>query len=251
MREMPVQDGAVDHAELEHIVEALLMVSDVPLSISKIQGAFEPGTAPDPGAIRETIRRLNDRCENRSIEIRKIGGGYRFQTKQAYAQWIRRLYAGRAPRISRAQLETLSIIAYRQPVTRGDIEAIRGVSVSSEILQRLFERGWVRQVGVREVPGRPALLGTTGEFLAYFNLASLADLPPLMEQRNFEDIAHDLDIALPPDVLLALDGSAEEAQTDLFGNREVEPGPGDGSDEHASLKDIIRQDLSGDDGFGE
>ncbi len=251
MREMPTEDDAVEHADLEHIIEALLMVSDVPLSISKIQGAFEPGTAPDPGVIREAIRRLNDQCQNRSIEIRKIGSGYRFQTRQTYVQWIRRLYAGRAPRISRAQLETLAIIAYRQPVTRGDIEAIRGVSVSSEILQRLFERGWVRQVGVREVPGRPALLGTTGEFLAYFNLESLADLPPLMEQRNFEDIAHDLDIALPPDVLLALDGSAEEAQTDLFGNRGMEPGPGDGLDEHASLKDIIREDLSGEGGFGE
>lgn len=202
--------------ELKNIVEALLMASDTPLSISKIQSVFGEEAAPRSDEIKAVIEQLELECDARVLEIRKIGNGYRYQTKSRYAVWIRKLQAGRPPRLSKAQLETLSIIAYRQPVTRGDIEEIRGVSVSSEIMQRLLEREWIKQVGTREVPGRPALYATTAEFLAYFNLRSLRDLPPLMEQREFSDIAHDMDIPLPQDMQLALDGSAKDPQKNIL-----------------------------------
>lgn len=192
------------------------MVSDVPLGVSKIQGVFNKKLAPQAAEIHEAIDQLSKDYEGRSIEIRKIGNGYRIQTAPQYAEWIRKLLAGRPPRLSRAQLETLAIIAYRQPVTRGDIEEIRGVAVSPEIMQRLLERDWIKQVGVRDVPGRPTLFGSTPEFLAYFNLESLAELPPLMEQRDFSEIASDLNITLPPEVMHALEGEQEDTQRDMI-----------------------------------
>ncbi len=202
--------------ELKNIVEALLMVSDTPLSISKIQAVFGEEAAPRSEDIKKAIQQLEQECDKRAVELRKIGKGYRYQTKSRYAVWIRKLQIGRPPRLSRAQLETLSIIAYRQPVTRGDIEDIRGVSASSEIMQRLLEREWIKQVGIREVPGRPALFATTSTFLAYFNLNSLSDLPPLMEQRDIADIARDIDSPLPSDMQLAFDGSAADPQRDIL-----------------------------------
>ncbi len=202
--------------ELKKIVEALLMVSDTPLSISKIQAVFGEEATPRKEDIKEVIQHLEQECENRAVELQKIDNGYRYQTKSSYAVWIRKLQIGRPPRLSRAQLETLSIIAYRQPVTRGDIEEIRGVSVSPEIIQRLLEREWIKQVGTRDVPGRPALFATTPAFLAYFNLKSLENLPPLMEQRDFVDIARDIDSPLPADLQLALDGSAIDPQQDIL-----------------------------------
>ena len=208
--------------ELKNIIEALLMVSDVPVGVSKIQGLFDNDSAPEAAEIKEAIECLNKDCESRSIEVKKIGSGYRFQTKPKYAEWIRKMQAGRPPRLSRAQLETLAIIAYRQPVTRGDIEEIRGVAVSGEIMQRLMEREWIKQVGVRDVPGRPALFGTTPEFLSYFSLESLGELPPLMDQRDFGDIARDLDIQLPPEVLSALHGDEPETQSDMFVEKDAE-----------------------------
>ena len=208
--------------ELKNIIEALLMVSDVPVGVSKIQGLFDNDAAPEAAEIKEAIEELNKDCELRSVEVKKIGSGYRFQTKPQYAEWIRKMQAGRPPRLSRAQLETLAIIAYRQPVTRGDIEEIRGVAVSGEIMQRLMEREWIKQIGVRDVPGRPALFGTTPEFLSYFSLESLGELPPLMDQRDFGDIARDMDIQLPPEVLSALHGDGPETQSDMFVEKDDE-----------------------------
>jgi segregation and condensation protein B len=209
------------NSELKNIIEAVLMVSDTPLSVAKIQSVFDKETVPDAEEIKSAITALQEDCESRAIELRKIGSGFRFQTRIEYADWIRKLQAGRPPRMSRALLETLAIIAYRQPVTRGDIEEIRGVSVSSEILQRLLEREWVKQVGVRDTPGRPALFGTTPEFLSYFNLRSISELPPLMDQRELWDIARGLSTPLPPEVLTALEGksesgASEDSQQDVF-----------------------------------
>ena len=219
-------------SELKNIIESLMMVSEVPLSVSKIQGVFESDSAPSADDVKAAIKELQADCAERSIEVRKIGSGYRLQTRPQYAQWIRKLQAGRPPRLSRAQLETLAIIAYRQPVTRGDIEEIRGVAVSAEIMQRLTERDWIKQVGVRDVPGRPALFGTTPEFLSYFNIGSLKDLPPLMEQRDFSEIARDLDVPLPPEVLAALEGEPLEVQQDMFEEpeEEQETATGDSAD---------------------
>ncbi len=225
--------------ELKNIVEALLMVSDTPLSVSKIQSVFGEEAVPRSADIKEVIQQLGQECENRAVELQKIGNGYRYQTKSRYAVWIRKMQIGRPPRLSRAQLETLSIIAYRQPATRGDIEDIRGVSVSSEIMQRLLEREWIKQVGTREVPGRPALFATTPAFLAYFNLNSLSDLPPLMEQRDFADIARDIDSPLPQDLQLALDGSAADPQQDILEEQILKTLAGDpGSRGSESQNDI-------------
>ena len=203
--------------ELKYIVESLLMVAESPLTVARIQGLFDPDAVPGAGEIKSAIMELNQDFEDRSVEIKKVGPGYRLHTRVKYAPWIQKLQARRPPRLSRAQMETLAIIAYRQPVTRGDIEKIRGVSVSPDIMQRLFEREWVRKVGVREVPGRPELLGTTSEFLAYFNLESLRDLPPLMEQRDLGEIVRSLDTPLPGEVLSALESRVLEARSDTPG----------------------------------
>ena len=180
------------------------MVADTPLSVVKIQGAFEDNLVPQAEDIKAVIAELQKEYQERVVELKKIGNSYRFQTKTKYADWIRKLQAGRPPRLSRALLETLAIVAYRQPVSRGDIEDIRGVSVSAEMMQRLMEREWIKQVGVRDTPGRPAIFGTTVAFLAYFNLESLGELPPLMEQRELGVIASEFDTPLPSDVLATL-----------------------------------------------
>lgn len=183
-------------SELKLIIEALLMVSDTPITITRIQDVFAADATPDTEQIKAAITELQHDCTTRSIEVRKVGGGYRLQTRARYAGWIRKLLAGRPPKLSRAQLETLAIIAYQQPVTRGDIENIRGVTLGAEIIERLRERDWIKSVGVREAPGRPQLFATTAEFLAYFNLETLADLPLLTGQRTLGEIAKQLDLPL-------------------------------------------------------
>lgn len=196
-------DSEAKSTDLKNIIESLLMVSEAPLSISGIQSLFDKEVVPQVHEVKSAIRKLQQDYESRSIEIKKTSKGYRLQTKIQYAGWIRKLYTRRPPKLSRVQLETLAIIAYRQPVTRGDIEEIRGVAVSTEIMQRLLEREWIRQIGVRDVPGRPELFSTTPQFLAYFNLESLGELPPLMEQREFSEIARDINIRLPVEALSA------------------------------------------------
>ena len=231
--------------ELKNVIEALLMVSDVPLGVAKLQGLFDPKAAPTAEEIKEAIGKLEEEYAGRGIEIRKIGSGYRIQTREQYADWIRKLLAGRPPRLSRAQLETLAIIAYQQPVTRGDIEEIRGVSVSPDIMQRLLEREWIKEVGVRDAPGRPALFGTTPEFLSYFNLTSLNDLPPLKEQRDFSEISQDLEVPLPPEVLAALE-EGDKPQKDVFDagseSEQVEALQSDESDPEVAAVESIEEE---------
>ena len=198
--------------DLKNIIEAVLLASDGPVSIARIQSLFEDGARPEAEQIHASITALQAECEGRGVELKKIGSGYRFQTREKYADYLRKLHSAKPPRMSRALLETMAIIAYRQPVSRGDIEEVRGVSVSTDIMQRLMEREWVKQVGVRDVPGRPALFGTTPEFLSYFNLSSLKDLPDLMQERGLGEIAGEMDVPLPPEVLMALEGRANEQQ---------------------------------------
>lgn len=185
--------------ELKQIVEAAILVADDPISINRITTLFPDGTAPDKEEILKAIDELTVDCEGRGIEIKKVGGGYRFQSKERYAGFLRKLYELKPPRYSRAVLETLSIIAYRQPVTRGDIEDVRGVSVSTEIMRTLLNRQWVKVVGHRDVPGRPALYATTKEFLAYFNLKTIREMPELQQKRELAEIARDNQISLPLD----------------------------------------------------
>lgn len=198
--------------DLKNIIEAVLLVSDGPVNVARIQSLFEEEARPEAARIHDAIAALQADCENRGIELKKIGSGYRYQTVERYADYLRKLHAVKPPRLSRALLETLAIVAYRQPVTRGDIEEVRGVAVSTDIMQRLVEREWVKEVGVRDVVGRPALFGTTPEFLSYFNLGSLKDLPNLMDQRALGEIAGEMDSPLPPELLAALEGDTLETE---------------------------------------
>ena len=183
--------------EISNTVEAALFSAEEPLSIKDLRGMFKPGDAPATDELNAILDQLASDYDGRGIELVSVANGYRFQTQVQYASALRRLRDLRPPRYSRALLETLAIIAYKQPVTRGDVEEVRGVAVSTDIMRALLERGWVRQMGEREVPGRPALYGTTTDFLEYFNLASIQQLPELADQRELAEIAKDLNILLP------------------------------------------------------
>lgn len=179
--------------ELKRIIESVLFAADEPVSLKQIQGVFAEDNAPETDAIKSAIAALQEDYADHSLELREVGSGYRFQVKQDYANWVSKLWEEKPARYSRATLETLALIAYRQPITRGEIEEIRGVSVSSQIIKTLQEREWVKVVGHRDVPGKPALYATTHEFLDYFNLKSLQDLPPLSELRDIDSINAELD----------------------------------------------------------
>jgi segregation and condensation protein B len=208
------------HSELKNIVEAALLVAGQPLTIDKMLSLFPEDSRPTRDDVRAALKHIENECESRGIELRQIDQGFRFQSKDKYAEWLARLYEERPVRYSRALLETLAIIAYRQPVTRGEIEDIRGVAVSSEIIKTLLGREWIRQVGTRDVPGRPALYGTTRGFLEHFNLKSLDELPPLAELRDVDKIAAELNLRLPVDEPAA--GAAGEGGEAASGEVPVE-----------------------------
>jgi segregation and condensation protein B len=186
--------------ELRNIIEAALLVAGRPLTVDRLMALFPEDSCPARDDVHAALDAVEAGCEGRGIELQRTGDGYRLQTRERYAEWLARLYEERPQRYSRALLETLSIIAYRQPVTRGEIEDIRGVAVSSEIVKTLLTREWIKQVGVRDVPGKPALYGTTRGFLEHFNLRSLSELPPLAELRDVDKIAAELNLRLPMDV---------------------------------------------------
>jgi segregation and condensation protein B len=175
--------------ELQRILEALLLASDQPLGLDRILALFEEAQRPSKAELKEALEELKAALEGRAVELREVGGGWRIQTRQNYAGWVARLWEEKPPRYSRALLETLALIVYRQPISRAEIEEVRGVSLSQSILKTLMERNWVRVVGYREVPGRPALFGTTKEFLDDFNLGSLEELPALPEIRDLDALA--------------------------------------------------------------
>jgi segregation and condensation protein B len=179
--------------ELKTIVEAALLAAGRSLTIDHIVSLFE-NDAPSRDDIRRMIDELNQEYEMRGIEIIRVSSGYRLQVKKELAPWVSRLWEEKPARYTRALLETLALIAYRQPITRGEIEDVRGVSVSSNIIKTLMEREWIRVLGHRDVPGKPAMYGTTKEFLDYFNLKSLGDLPTLQELRDIESINAELDL---------------------------------------------------------
>ncbi|MHB1942535.1 MAG: SMC-Scp complex subunit ScpB [Acidiferrobacteraceae bacterium] len=181
----------MDESELKNIIEAAMLAAGGPLTIERMLALFPEGEQPGRDEIRRALAVLEAEYQVRGIELREIDHGYRIQTRERYASWINRLSEERPARYSRALLETLAIIAYRQPVTRADIEDIRGVGVSTEIIKTLLGRGWIRQLGQKEVPGRPALVGTARAFLEYFNLGGLADLPPLAEVRALSVVEAD------------------------------------------------------------
>ena len=182
--------------ELKNILEAALLVAGKPLSIKRMTALFPKDSEPSTDEMKAAIAELEADYADRGVELKQVGKGYRFQSREKYSEWVSRLSEERPARYSRALLETLAIVAYRQPVTRGDIEEVRGVSVSSDTIRTLMEREWVREVGHRDVPGKPALFGTTPGFLEHFNLKSLSDLPPLSELRDLEEISRELNFSL-------------------------------------------------------
>lgn len=169
----------MDNKDLSAIVEALLMSADKPLSVDDLLSVFDDWQKPEKDQINQAIKQLEEDYQNRAIELKQLASGYCFQTRSQYGLWISRLYTEKPVKYSRALLETLAIIAYRQPVTRADIEDIRGVAVSSSILKTLVEREWIKIAGHRDVPGKPGVYVTTKNFLDYFNMATLHELPPL------------------------------------------------------------------------
>lgn len=189
--ELPVSEVATDPAaltRLEHILEALLLASDSPMSLDQLSRLLGPELGATKKDLRAALDQLGERVAHGATELREVGSGFRLQVKADYAEWVGRLWQEKPPKYSRALLETLALICYRQPITRGEIEDVRGVAVSTNILRTLLERGWIRELGVREVPGRPALFGTTHQFLDDFNLRSLDQLPSLPEIKDLDQL---------------------------------------------------------------
>ena len=187
-------DEGFPSEKVKAIIEAALLSADGPVPLDRLVGLFKDGEITADikekrQIIKTALKELNDECENRGVELTNLAGGYRFQSRQELSPWISRLWDEKPPRYTRALLETLAIIAYQQPVSRGDIEQIRGVAVSPNIMRTLMDREWVQSLGHREVPGRPMLFGTTRSFLDYFGVKKLSDLPPLEEIKELVDPA--------------------------------------------------------------
>ncbi|MGV7173307.1 SMC-Scp complex subunit ScpB [Xanthomonas sp. NCPPB 1754] len=197
----------MDQALITRIIEAALLASSQPLTLAQLQGLFPEEEPAPPGSVEHALELLREACAERGVELVEVASGFRFQVKADVHGWVARLWTERRTKYTRATLETLALIAYRQPITRGEIEQVRGVAVSSNIIQALEEREWIRVVGHRDVPGKPALFGTTKGFLDYFGLKRLDELPPLSELK---DIA-ELEPQLPLDRDGQLDGAVPAA----------------------------------------
>lgn len=208
----------MDPNKIKTIVEAALMAAGRPLSIDDLLTVFGDFARPENKAVREAISALQADYEGRAVEIKEVASGFRIQVRTRYTEFVSRLWDERPPRYSRALLETLALIAYRQPITRGEIEDIRGVSVSTNIVRTLLERNWARVVGHRDVPGRPAMFGTTKEFLDYFGLSKLDDLPSLQELRDIDDM--NVQLEFPSD---AQDGAQQPADTGIPADEQADP----------------------------
>jgi segregation and condensation protein B len=195
---------------LRRIIEGALLAAGKPVDIARLENLFEEDERPPRDQIRASIEEIQADCRGRGFELVQVASGYRFQVDQDLSIWVSRLWEEKPKRYSRAMLETLSLIAYRQPLTRGDIESVRGVAVSSDIVKSLLERDWVRVVGHRDVPGRPALYATTKQFLDYFNLKSLEHLPALSEIKDFSELDPALELALTPDQPVSVDAANDE-----------------------------------------
>jgi segregation and condensation protein B len=197
--------------ELAPLLEAFLLASGKPQSLERLFELFEEGERPEPPVFKKALTILAKSCDGRAFELKEVASGYRLQIREKFSPWVGRLWEERPQRYSRAMLETMALIAYRQPITRGEIEDVRGVAVNSNIVKTLLEREWIRVVGYRDVPGKPAMFATTKAFLDHFNLKNLDDLPPLADLRELEpDPVLDFDDAPVPAGLQELaDASAE------------------------------------------
>jgi len=178
----------MDQPLINRIVEGALLASSQPLTLAQLQELFPEEQPAPPGSVERALELLREACQGRGVELVEVASGFRYQITREVHGWVSRLWTERKTRYTRATLETLALIAYRQPITRGEIEQVRGVAVSSNIIQALEEREWIRVVGHRDVPGKPALFGTTRAFLDYFGLKRLDELPPLSELRDIGEL---------------------------------------------------------------
>jgi len=204
----------MDTEQLKMVIEAILLAAGRPLTLDQLLAMFEEQEKPERQQVREVVAALQADYAGRGIDLVEVGSGYRIQVRASMQPWVSRLWEEKPTRYSRALLETLALIAYRQPITRGEIEDVRGVSVSSNIIKTLQEREWIHVVGHREVPGRPAMYGTTRHFLDYFNLKTLDELPSLAELRDLNEIGRELDIDLSdiPGLQVEKDAAEEPAE---------------------------------------
>lgn len=224
----------MDPQLLKRVIEAILLAAAQPLSLAQLAALFTEEESVDNEQLLAALQSLAEDCAERGIELKEVASGYRYQIREDVHSWVTRLWTERQTKYSRALLETLALIAYRQPITRAEIEQIRGVAVSTSIVKTLEEREWIRVVGYRDVPGRPALFGTSRLFLDYFNLKSLDELPPLAEVRDLDDYDPQLDLApmaaprsleLPPDD----DETAAAAEVDTDAGDLAATPPGEAS----------------------
>jgi segregation and condensation protein B len=222
---------------LKNVIEAALLAAARPVSVAELAQIFDEQSRPSPKEMRALLEQLTADYEGRGVAIKETANGFRFQVRSEFAHEVSRLWPDRPRKYSRALLETIALIAYRQPITRAEIENVRGVSVNPEIVKTLMERNWVRVVGHREVPGHPELLGTTDEFLDYFSLKSIEDLPPLAELKSLSDL--NLQLPLPGTV----DGVAADA-TDSGEVAVVPAGEGNERLDAAADDDADEEELS-------
>ena len=204
---------------IKHIVEAAIFAADGPLDRDALLLLFDEQERPEKADLSRTLEQISEDYAERGIELKEVASGFRFQVRKDLGPWVSRLWQEKPPRYSRAILETLALVAYRQPITRGEIEEIRGVSVSSHIIKSLLERSWVRVVGHRDVPGRPAMFATTRQFLDYFDLKSLEDLPPLSEIKDLDKLNEELALSDAPDPDTGGDADDSNDATAAFGAR--------------------------------
>jgi len=206
---------SLEQDTVKRIVEGALFAAGQPMKLEKLAGLFLEEEAPPTDMLVEAINQLKAEYENRGVILKEVASGFRFQVEESVGEWVSRLWEEKPARYSRALLETLALIAYRQPITRGEIEEIRGVSVSTHITKTLLEREWVRVVGHRDVPGRPAMYGTTRNFLDYFNLKNLDELPSLAEIRDLDTINAELELVqqgFDPNGQLDVEDGADDAE---------------------------------------
>lgn len=235
---------------LKNVIEAALLAAGRPLSIADLGDVFDERERPENDEIRAALEALAADYADRGIELREVATGYRVQIRPNMTAAVSRLWTERPQRYSRALLETLALIAYRQPITRAEIEEVRGVTVNPNIVRTLFERNWIRVVGHREVPGRPELLGTTREFLDYFNLKSLDELPSLAELRDMDNLGVQLE--LPGDVgEVPAEGTAEPADDgSLSAAADEEASENDAGPEQVQVPGMVARGPDDDDGEG-
>lgn len=203
----------MDSQQIKLIVEGALLAAGKALSLQELGNLFDPNGRPSNAQFREALAQIDEDCKDRAFELREVGSGFRFQVRQQLGTWVSRLWDEKPARYSRALLETLALVAYRQPITRAEIEDVRGVAVSTNIIKTLLERHWVKVVGHRDTPGKPAMYATTREFLDYFNLKTLGELPSLADIKEITSLNQELELEAA--MTIGLDSSDAKAGADL------------------------------------